>query len=280
MKGAIVRIAVMVLCALPLVYLAYGALLWNLQESAIFPAPGGIDRSSLDAAAREVGALPIILETSDDVTLYGWHRRADGTRAVLYLHGNGETVADSMALQRIAQQEGWDFVTVAFRGYPGSEGSPSEEGLVRDARAAWDYIVDDLAIPPEKVVVHGRSLGGGIAAALLTEVEPAALVVESSFTSVRELAEAQVPLLPVGLLLRHPIDTRKRAPHIDVPVLVLHGDADTIIPVAHGRRLAELYPNATYLELPGRGHMQLLVVVSREAREAWLALLRRVEAAE
>src|SRR5690606_28134356 len=113
----------------------YGSLLYALQDAMVFPAPS-VPRASLDAAAREVGARALALEAADGTRLYGWHTAAGtqpGTtsgRAVLYLHGNGAVLSASLPLQRRVRELGWDFAAVAYRGYPGSEGHPSEAGVL------------------------------------------------------------------------------------------------------------------------------------------------------
>ncbi len=252
---------------------AYGALVYQLQDGLVFPAPGGIDRVSLDAAAAEIGARPLELEASDGTRLYAWHRDAGGHRAVLYLHGNAETVAGSMGLQRLLHRHGWDFFAVAYRGYPGSEGAPSEEGVTRDARAAWDFVTGELGIPAEHVVVHGRSLGGGVALHLVEDIEPAGLVLESTFRSVLELAGRTAPGLPTERLLRHPFRSDLRAPDCALPSIVLHSRDDATIPVDHGRWLASSLPDGELVEVGGHGHGELLAVRSRPARERYLAWL-------
>src|SRR5688572_6952919 len=112
-------------------WLGAGLLLWWTQERMIFPAPGGIGRDALDQAAAELGATPLDLVASDGVRLYAWHREAGGDRKrlVLYLHGNGEAVPMYAGLYRMLQRAGWDVLVLAYRGYPGSEGEPSEAGL-------------------------------------------------------------------------------------------------------------------------------------------------------
>jgi pimeloyl-ACP methyl ester carboxylesterase len=252
---------------------AYGVLVYELQDGLVFPAPGGIDRASLDAAAAEIGAKPVQLTAADGTQLYAWHRAASGDRAILYLHGNAETVAGSMSLQRLAHQEGWDFLAVAYRGYPGSEGAPSQAGVVLDARAAWDHLVDEVGVKPDRVVVHGRSLGGGVALQLTQEVTPAGLVLESTFRSVLELALRTAPGLPVERLLRHPFRSDLIAPECDVPTLVLHSRDDGVIPVDHGRWLAEALPNGELVEVVGHNHGALIAVRDRVAQERYLAWL-------
>ncbi len=254
-------------------YLGFGGLLYTMQDAMIFPAPGGISTAALDEAAAEVGATPIELETSDGVKLYGWYRSGGNKRAVVYFHGNAATVLGTVGLMRQVNAEGWDFAVVAYRGYPGSEGSPSEAGLLKDARAMWDYVRNNKGIAAEDIVIHGRSLGGGVAAGLATEVKPAALVLESTFTSVLDMATTGNPIYPVSRLLKHPFNTRERASAIGVPVLVMHSDGDHTIPVHHGRALAKLFADARYVEIPRRDHNEGLIVNCPEGRKAYLDFL-------
>lgn len=256
-------------------YVGMGAVLYFLQDALIFPAPGGIEGTQLDDAARELGATPVRVEAEDGVELYGWHRPAGGARAIVFFHGNGETVAGNLPLLRLATQEGWDYVAFAYRGYPGSQGVPSEEGLATDARAVWDYVVDGASIPPGRVVLHGRSLGGGVATRLAEERNPAALVLESTFTSVLDVVREKYPMYPAKLLLKHPFDTRSRAARVGVPVLVLHGATDPLVPVAHGRELPTLFADAQYVEAPDRGHNTSLIGTVPAVRDAYVAFLKR-----
>lgn len=263
-------------------WVGYGLLLWTLQEAMMFPAPGGIGTDALDMAAREVGAEPIRIHASDGTALYGWYKpagKSPGRRAMLYFHGNAETVAAPGPLMRMANHEGWDFGVIALRGYPGSEGSPGEEGFALDARALWDHVVG-RGVPPERVVLYGRSLGGAVAARLATEVEPGALVLESTFTSMVDMARRQAPLYPVERLLRHPFDTRSRAADLRLPTVVLHGSADGVVPVEHGRALAGALPTAQYVEVPGGTHNDLMILRDAAAKRAWLELLARVDPEE
>jgi hypothetical protein len=262
-----------VLGCVAVLYVGFGAALYVLQDAMIFPVPGGVSVSALDEAAQEVGATPFRVETADGVSLYGWYRSGGGQRAVLYFHGNAATVLGTAGLMRQVNAAGWDFAVIAYRGYPGSEGAPSEAGLQRDARALWDYMREERGVPADRIVIHGRSLGGGVAAGLAADVAPAGLVLESTFTSVLEMAESQNRIYPVSKMLKHPFDTRKRAPSIDVPVLVMHSDGDQMIPVSHGRTLAPLFETSTYVEIPGRGHNEGLIVDCAQGRGAYLSFL-------
>ena len=141
-------------------------------------------------------------------------------------------------------------------------------------------MVHDRQIAPEKVVLHGRSLGGAVATRLAEEVEPGGLVLESTFESMVAMARRQAPAYPVRSLLRHPFDTWSRAPGVSIPTLILHGDADSVVPVGHGRRLAHRFPVAHYVEVPGGHHNELLVLRDPAAKLAWLELLGRVGGVE
>lgn len=263
-------------------YLGLGIVLWAIQERMLFPAPGGIARDSLDSAASEVGASPIDLVAEDGTKIYGWHLRAgprksiERDRAVLFFHGNGERVSDSSPFYRLLVQQGWDVIAIAYRGYPGSDPvGPSEAGLAQDAVAAWTYAVSRYH--PERIVVHGRSLGGGVAAKLVAgDANPAALVLESTFSSVLDLARRVAPVYPVRLLLRNPFDTRSLAPYFGVPVLIMHSRDDQVIPIQYSaRELRSLIAEVQYEETSDLSHQQSLPMSDRRLRHSYLDFLSR-----
>jgi len=233
----------------------------RFQRKVVFPGPQGVTMPLLHRFAAETHARELELPTVDGETLYGWHRPADGPgarRAVLYFHGNASSVLGQLDLQARLNREGWDFVEIHYRGYPGSTGVPSEAGVYRDADAAWRFVVEDLGIPAKRVAIHGRSLGGGVAAELASRVEPGALILESTFTSVVDLARAQFGWLPIGSLLEYRFGTADLADEVACPVFVAHGGADSLIDVSHGRTLAETFDAKQYLEAPGIDHNDVL----------------------
>ena len=244
---------------------AYGTAvgyLYNLQARMIFPGPAGVDREFLDAVAARVDADVLAIPTAAGETLYGWHRKGFGheeRRVVLYFHGNASSVLAQLELQQQLLERGWDFVGVHYRGYPGSSGTPTEAGVYEDARASWRFITDTLGARPERIAIHGRSLGGGVAVKLASEVGPAAIVLESTFTSLVDVASHHYPWLPVKRLLAHRFESDALADKLNCDVLVLHGTADRTIPVDNGRALAKLIPSATYIEVPGRDHNDPLI---------------------
>jgi uncharacterized protein len=155
-------------------YLLVGLVLYAMQDRLLYPAPGGISRDGLNAAAREIGAQTLQLAAGDGVEVYAWHLSGGSDRLVLYLHGNGEALSNNVPLYRLLHRHGWDVVAPAYRSYPGSGAAPPREtGLALDAAAAWRWAVGPGGYRPDRVVVHGRSLGGGVGA-ILVEGSPSA----------------------------------------------------------------------------------------------------------
>jgi fermentation-respiration switch protein FrsA (DUF1100 family) len=234
----------------------------QFQRQMVFPGPQGVSAPLLQKIAREVGATELRIPTEDGETLYGWHRASPGAsarRVLLYFHGNASSVLGQLDLQDRLVSNGWDFVEIHYRGYPGSTGVASEAGAHRDATAVWRWVTDELGTPPSQVVIHGRSLGGAVAAQLASKVSPGALVLESTFTSVVDLARKQFGWLPLGALLEHRFMTRDLAGKVQCPVLVAHGGADSIIDVNHGRQLAKLFEADNYIEAPRVDHNDVLL---------------------
>jgi pimeloyl-ACP methyl ester carboxylesterase len=277
------QVARVVLLVAAGVYVGWGAILWWFQERLLFLPPGGIGRDALDQAAAEVGAKPVELRASDGTALYAWHRTArrnppDRARLAVYFGGNAEVVSDALPLHRLLLQAGFDVLAVSYRGYPGSEGSPSEAGLGLDADAAWAWATGPGGYPPDRVVLYGRSLGGGVASLLAAgPANPAAMVLESTFSSVTEVAGARVARgYPVRWLLRNPFDSRARAPEFGVPVFVMHSTDDEVIPHAlGGARLAEVIADAELHVVSGLGHNDPIPLHRPEVRDALLAFLDR-----
>jgi len=200
---------------------------------------------------------------SGGLRLNGLVRAATPTAPwVLYFGGNGYDLATSQSiLDDIRGEAPWGLAVWAYRGYDGSGGSASEDGLVADARAAARTLEERWGVRPASLVIVGQSIGSGVACALAADLSregtpPAALVLISPFTSIRALFEERVPIIPVGWAVRDPFASDRRLAELgSTRVLIIHGDRDSLIPIAHGRRLAEaLGDRATLLELPGRGH--------------------------
>lgn len=247
-------------------------ILWGAQRRILYPAPD-IDRLTLATWAAKVGAREVSLRASDGVQLYAWHLPATGERrgVVVRFEGNGGATGARVGANAWLQSEGWDVVQLNYRGYPGSDGSPTEQGLIRDAHAAWEYALGF----DERPWIHGTSLGGGVAVALAAEVDARALVLQQTFSSVRDVASEAYPFLPVRWLLQDPWDSASRAPSVGCPVLLLHGDRDDVVPFPHMHRLAASFQSPVRsVTFPGLGHQDDLLMTP-EGQGAVRALLAR-----
>jgi fermentation-respiration switch protein FrsA (DUF1100 family) len=197
------------------------------------------------------------LVTEDGVTLHGWFLPVPDSRfTVLLCHGNGGNI--SHRLDRVLLMQARlhvDVLLFDYRGYGRSDGRPDEEGTYRDARAAYKYLRDERVVAPARLVLFGESLGSAVALQLALEREARGLVLESPFTSIPEMARAAYPFLPVGRFLRTRYDSLERVPRLRMPLLVLHGERDRIVPFLQGRRLFEAAPEPKrFYSIPGADH--------------------------
>ncbi len=207
------------------------------QKRMLYMPMKRIDRTPSDIGLpyREVG-----LVTSDGVGISAWFVGADKSRDVLlFCHGNAGNISHRLESFSIFHRLGLNTFIFDYRGYGRSGGEPSEQGTYLDAAAAWRYLTEAEKIPPQRIILFGRSLGGAVAAQLASTVKPKALILESTFTSVIDAGAQAYPFLPVRLLSRYRYDTRSLLPGIRVPVLVVHSPDDEIIPFDHGKALFE-----------------------------------------
>jgi len=252
--------------------LAYGGvavLLFFLQDRlAYFPQFGRELQS--DPRDRGMDYAALTLATADGERLDAWFVPAPQANVVaLILHGNAGNMSHRMDTIAMFHRLGYAVLIVDYRGYGHSTGRPSEEGLYRDAVAAWDYLTRERGVAPGQIVIFGESLGGAVAAWLAARERPGALVLSSVFTSAPELAGDLYPWLPTRWLVRLRYDTRAALEQIHCPVLVAHSPDDEIIPFRHGQLLyaAAAEPKA-FLQLAG-GHNDGFIFM----RPAWVDTL-------
>jgi fermentation-respiration switch protein FrsA (DUF1100 family) len=214
--------------------------------------------------SRQIQATPgvigldyeqVNLTTSDDEQLDAWFIPADPTGGtLLFFHGNAGNNSHRLDSIRLFNELGLSVLIFDYRGYGQSTGKPTEKGTYRDADAAWQYLVEQRGIPPEEIILFGRSLGASIAADLATRQTAAGVILESAFTSVPDIAAQLYPWLPVRWLSRYRYNTRKNLADIHSPVLIVHSRDDEIIPYSNGERLYEAANEPKlFLELRG-GH--------------------------
>lgn len=218
-----------------LLLLVFGGVLYLRQPAMIFyphntllftPADWGLEYEEVH------------LTSSDGVNVYGWYlpsKAAQGT--LLFLHGNGGNISHRGESLRIFHRLGLNVLIIDYRGYGKSDGEPSEAGLYRDARAGWRYLRQERGRKPEEIVIFGRSLGGTVAARLASEVQPAGVIIESSFSSARDMAQELFPWLSYLTVIRYDFDAADALGKVHVPLLMLHSPDDEIIPYHLGRKL-------------------------------------------
>jgi len=180
----------------------------------------------------------VMLNTEDGVDLHGWYLPRKGAqRVVLFFHGNGGNISHRGDSLDIFHRLGFNVFIIDYRGYGQSDGSPSETGLHKDAQAAWQYLTEQRGFAAGDIVMFGRSLGGAVASRLAADVQPGALVVESTFSSARDMAQSLFPLLSRVIVMRYDFKTSTYIKQVRSPVMVIHSPNDDIIPFHLGEKV-------------------------------------------
>ena len=221
---------------------AYLGVLFLVQRSLLYPVPPRSSARAVRATeivriktpAGEVPALLLAPPARTPVPL------------VMFTHGNAELATDWLPVFEEIAHWGAAVLLVEYPGYGGAPGAPSESSILDVVRGAFDWAAADPRINAKRIVAYGRSLGGGAAARLAADRPIAALILESSFTSVADFAAR---LLAPGFLVRDRFDNRAALARFRGPLLVIHGTHDTIVPIAQGRELATLVPGARFHEI-------------------------------
>jgi uncharacterized protein len=208
-------------------------LLYVVQRALMyFPDP----QRTLPAAAGLQAAEEILLDTADGEKLVAWHVPPRSDRpVVLYLHGNGGALTHRAGRFHALTADGTGLVAIDYRGYGGSTGRPTETGLLMDAETAHGFAA--ARYPAARIAVWGESLGTGVAVGLAAERPIGRLVLEAPFTSAVDVAARRYPFVPVRLLMKDQFRSDLRIASITVPLLVLHGVRDTVVPIEYGERL-------------------------------------------
>jgi uncharacterized protein len=236
-------------------YLGGLAVLYFKQRAMLFPIPQ-VGRTTPQAAGFGE-AEEHFLTTSDGEKLIVWHVPAKpGHAVILYFPGNGDFLAGGVGRFHDMISDGTGLVALSYRGYAGSSGQPSEQGLLRDAAAAYAFTAARYSA--ERIVVWGFSLGTGVAVALAAEQPIGKLILEAPYTSTADIAAAAFRFAPVRLLMRDPFRSDLRISRVSAPLLVMHGTGDETIPIAFGERLFALaHEPKQFVRFPGGGHDNL-----------------------
>lgn len=252
-------------------YLAVAGLMYLFQRGLMyFPEPV----RTAPAAAGFPQAQEIVLDTADGEKIVAWYRAPhDGKPVVIYFHGNGGSLRLRTDRFRWLTADGTGLLAVSYRGYGGSTGRPTEAGLRQDAVAAYGYVAARHA--PERIVVFGESLGTAVAIPLAAEHAVARVILDAPFTSAVDIAAAVYPFIPVRWLMKDKFRSDRYAPRLRVPVLVLHGERDNVVPIRFGERLFAMisspkelvrFRNGNHVDLDSHGARE---AVRRFLSAAW-----------
>ena len=217
-------------------YVALVALMYFAQRSMMyFPDTARHAPATVGLPQAEEVTLP----TADGERLLAWHVPPQGEKpVVLYFQGNGGGLNLRADRFRRLTADGVGLLALNYRGYGGSSGSPSEAGLIADGMAAYGFAA--ARYPAERIALWGESLGSGVAVPLAAERPVARVILESPFTSIADIAASIYWFVPVRLLIKDPFRSDLRIGRIAVPILVLHGARDDVVPIRFGERLYEL----------------------------------------
>ncbi len=237
------------------VYCAGLLVLYVRQREMLFPIPP-VGRTAPDAAGLPE-AEEHVLTTSDGERVILWHVPAKpGHSVILYFPGNGDFLAGRISRFKAMTADGTGLVALSYRGYAGSSGMPSEQGLLYDAAAAYAFTAARYAA--ERIVAWGFSLGTGVAVAIASEHRVGKLILEAPYTSTVDVAASSFWFVPVRLLMRDPFHSDRRMARVTVPLLVMHGTNDLAISIIFGERLFALaHEPKRFVRMVGGGHDNL-----------------------
>lgn len=257
--------------------LGVGLLVWGCRDA--------VERSLIYAPARALIGTPADLalayrdvwfQTEDQVRLHGWLIPGRGPVTLLWFHGNAGNMSHRLHnIKEIHDRLGMGVFIFDYRGYGRSEGKPTEAGLYRDARAARATLTRELRIPQDRIVYFGRSLGAAVALELALSFPPRALILESPFLSVRAMANRTLP--GSGYLFKTGFDSLAKVGRLKGPLLILHGDADEVVPPEHGHQLFRVAPEPkAFYTIPNAHHNDTYLAGGHDYWRAWKEFLEKL----
>ena len=261
MKRRVLAAAVVVLA----LYLSLCVLACVSYRTLLYPAPGGVAAGPVDHRMSAKASDGVMAHA------YDYTEPAD-TAVVVFFHGNGETAENGIDLASTLRAHGIGTVLAEYRGYGLSRdgAKPTESGLYADAVAVLDAL-ENKGIDSKKIVLVGYSLGSGVASEMAARGRGRALVLVAPFTSIPAVAGRHAPFLPTSLLVGDKFDTQSKAPKIAMPVTIVHGTEDTVVPFDMGERLSNSFPHALFVPIQGGGHADLFAVANDKLIDAMVS---------
>jgi uncharacterized protein len=213
-------------------------------------------------------------KTSDGLNLRAAYQDAkEGKPTLLFFHGNGDSIAGADAATRILTDAGYGALLVEYRGYGGNPGSPSESGFYLDGEAAIKWLAEE-GIAPKDIIIIGNSIGSGTATEMALRYQPAGLVLVSGFASLSFVVSDLYPFLPAQWLVRDRYDNLSKLGRVKSEILILHGDADTLVRLVNAKNLAKSAPTARLIIVGGKGHELAYLAEGQRPILEWLGQLQ------
>ena len=194
-----------------------------------------------------VNIKKVKINTSDNIELLGWYHEKDlkKNKTVVFFHGNAGSLENRIHKLNHFRDMSVNFLIIAWRGFSGNEGKPSESGLYEDGESAIKWLVKK-GVDEKNIVIYGESLGTGVATHLSQNKEFAGVILETPFTSMIDAAKKFYPYIPVGLLLKDKFENKNKIKNIKSPILIMHGEKDQIVPFEMGKKMFEIANEPKY----------------------------------
>ena len=235
---------------LRIILLAYAALCFGLyffQTKLVFIPTAGEPAYTPKSIGLDYQDLML---NSEEENIHAWYIPAKENKGtVLFCHGNAGNLGHRMSTISSWNKLGMNILIFDYRGYGKSTGSPTEEGCYKDAAAAYSWLKENGFLK-QPFIIHGRSLGGGVASWAAGEFNADGLILESTFTSIPDMGSHYYPFLPIGMISSIQFSTGDRLPKLKIPLLIIHGEKGEVIPYKMGRSMAEKN-KADFIKLQG-----------------------------
>lgn len=264
----LIVVACVAALAIPVARLIENRLMYHPSLERVPPSQVGL------TAVEEIE-----IATGDGHTVLAWlGKAAPGQPTLLYFHGNGGSLANRSERMRKYLEQGRGMLMMTYRGYGGSTGSPSERANVADGKRAFDWLVQH-GVSPADIVLYGESIGSGVAVQVAADRRAGGVILDAPYTSILDVARLHYPYLPSGLFLRDRYETMRHIGKINAPLLVVHGEADEVIPVEMGRMVFAAASEPKQLAtFRGARHSDHGLYGSFDTIQVWLSQLFGVEA--
>ncbi len=226
-----------------LIYLVFMLFLYFYQRNLLYhPNENNYSGDNISVAIQKVK-----ISTPDNIELVGWYHKKDlkNFKTLVFFHGNAGSLENRIYKLNHFQDMDINFLIIAWRGFSGNNGKPSEEGLYLDGKSAIDWLINN-GVNEKNLVLYGESLGTGVATHLAQNKNFAGVILETPFTSMIDTAKKFYPYIPVKLLLKDKFENYKKIKNINSPILIMHGEKDQIVPYSMGKKIYEIANKPKY----------------------------------